>query len=544
MTKEFHNFMGLPGELRNMVWQYALPERRVYEIMDVPHAKKKMKAVDGLMFANIHHEPPPALASVCQESRSLVMDHYRPLTLSTTTKYVDLSRDLLLLEPYLLLQRLHRTLDFMSRIPLIRDNMAGVALGTSYGVNAGIYHPVLSWRASKSNMVKLVAAMAKFPKLKSLLFVVHQEFQFEFDAVPDFGTTQANPSLLPTAAPFPVHPVPGPAVYSTHSYPIDMTGSQQPLPLSPLSPLSLPLPPPPAVALPLMRQLPLPPVLPYGAPLSLPHLSQPPLPAPAYPYPPPVIHQAQAFPAPQPPAPQAVRPQVVHQAYRFRFDVEGNINRSRRRPHLNMLLFYPLEGKNSEAQPVNWEDRVNDYNADGQADGGLTLAERAQMSDPWPTNRDWDLFYELFHKAVAEALRTGLAKNKGENAFCVAEGARADPSLGRAKPGSFRFGTGNNNITNTTTTTTNNNNNTPSSFDKKLQQHIEEQMCNRNDGSFNAGSNWSNNISTNTGNLHSLHGILGHGGVQKKKPAQRYKLKYVPPTVQGASLLWRYTRGA
>ncbi|CAK7208352.1 hypothetical protein SBRCBS47491_000063 [Sporothrix bragantina] len=451
MTREFHNFMRLPGELRNMVWKYALPARRVYEIMDVPHAKKKMKAVDGLMFANVHHEPPPALAAVCRESRRLVMHHYQPLTLSNTTKYVDLSRDLLLLEPYLLLQRLHRTLDFMSRLPMIRDNMAGLALGTSYGINTGIFHPVLSWRASKSNMVKLVTAMAKFPKLKDLLFIIHQDFQFEFDAVPDLVPALANPSLLPVA-PYPAHPPPGPEVYSTHSYPM----------------------------------------------------------------------------APQPAAPRSIRPQVIHQAYRFKFDVEGDINRSRRRPHLNRLLFYPLQGRNNEAQAVNWEDRVNDFNNDDQADGGLSMAERTQLADPWPTNRDWDVFYDLFHHAVAEALRTGLAKDKGENAFCVAEGPQPLPINGR-KFGIFRHGAGGNS--------------TCSTFDRKFQQFLEEQTCNGKDGSLNMGSS----LSSNNNSLHSLHSLYGnhsYGGVQKKKPARRYKLKYVPPTIHGASLQWRYVRGA
>ncbi|CAI4216361.1 unnamed protein product [Parascedosporium putredinis] len=99
----------------------------------------------GLMFANIHHEPPPALAAVCQESRAFVLRHYKPLTLSSTTKYVDLSRDILLLEPYLLVKRLLRTLHFLSQIPLVRDNIAHLALGTSYASTQ--YRPQLVHQA-------------------------------------------------------------------------------------------------------------------------------------------------------------------------------------------------------------------------------------------------------------------------------------------------------------------------------------------------------------------------------------------------------------
>jgi hypothetical protein len=32
----------------------------------------------------------------------------------------------------------------------------------------------------------------------------------------------------------------------------------------------------------------------------------------------------------------------VHQAYRFKFDIEANINSPPRRPHTNEFLYYPL----------------------------------------------------------------------------------------------------------------------------------------------------------------------------------------------------------
>ncbi|OLN88207.1 hypothetical protein CCHL11_00282 [Colletotrichum chlorophyti] len=182
--------MKLPAEIRLMIWNYALPGARVYEVMDSPNASQKTPATAGLMFANVRHEPPPALGAVCQETRIFVLQRYRPLTLSFTTKYVDLSCDILLLEPYLLVKRLLRTLHFFSQIPLVRDSLSRLAFGTSYGLYTGICHPVLSWKVSKSNMTTLLARLAKFPKLRKLVFVVHQEFQFDFNVRQPYSLQQ------------------------------------------------------------------------------------------------------------------------------------------------------------------------------------------------------------------------------------------------------------------------------------------------------------------------------------------------------------------
>ncbi|KAG7292687.1 hypothetical protein NEMBOFW57_002724 [Staphylotrichum longicolle] len=262
----FTKFQRLPPEIRNMIWEYALPESRVYEVLDAPNAKQKTPAQEGLMFANVHPEPPPALAAVCRESRSFVLHHYKPLTLGKTTKFVDMSRDILLLEPYLLVKRLHRTLHFMSQIPLVRDHATRLALGTSYGIYPGIFHPVLGRKVSKNNMGKLLASLSKFPRLKTLVFVVHQEFQFEFDfRFPGTLTPMPNYALPPSAG-----------LGSVNS----------------------------ATA--------------------------------GYPSPPSTAQQQQQAPA--------HRPQQVHQAYRFKFDIESNINSpaGARRPHTNELLYYPL----------------------------------------------------------------------------------------------------------------------------------------------------------------------------------------------------------
>ncbi|KAK4044448.1 major facilitator superfamily domain-containing protein [Parachaetomium inaequale] len=204
-SDRFTKFQRLPPEIRNMIWEFALPEPRVYEVLDAPNAKQKTPAQEGLMFANVHPEPPPALAAVCRESRYFVLHHYKPLTLGKTTKFVDVSRDILLLEPYLLVKRLHRTLHFMSQIPLVRDNATRLALGTSYGIYPGIFHPVLGRKVSKNNMGKLLASLAKFPRLRTLIFVVHQEFQFDKQHI-DLPlaafllTTPALPNPPPTPA--------------------------------------------------------------------------------------------------------------------------------------------------------------------------------------------------------------------------------------------------------------------------------------------------------------------------------------------------------
>lgn len=378
MSEKFEGFGRLPPEIRNMVWEYSLPDSRVYEVLDAPNAKQKTPAHRGLMFANVHPEPPPALSAVCRESRYFVLHHYKPLTLGNTTKYVDLSRDILLLEPYLLIKRLHRTLHFMSQIPLLRENINRLALGTSYGVYTGICHPVLSWRVSKGNMSKLLTALAKFPRLKALVFIVHQEFQFEFDF-------QTSPALSP----------PGPV--SAHLVPL---GSSQQNPVLPRyatahRPVS---PPPPAAAAGPLRPLPnLSPALPALAPMPL--LGPP---ASSYsPVPPPSSSPV--------PAPLAPRPQLVHQAYRFKFDIEANINHTPRRPHLNQLLYYPLD---IDEDSDDWD--LNDP------------AEGSEWCDPWPTNDDWRRFRKRFQRAIHMSVET----NPGGGGEGREEGRESGPLRG------------------------------------------------------------------------------------------------------------------
>lgn len=177
MSTSFPSFVKLPGELRSMVWAYALPEPRVFEVLDTPHSNFKTPASAGLTFANSSNEPPPVLAAVCRESRAYVLHRYKRLTLSGTTKYIDSVRDVVLLEPYLLIRRLLRALHFLSQVDFMRENMRQVALGTSYGFATGIFHPMLSGKVSRNNMTMFVKKLRRFPRLKKVLFVVHEEFQ-------------------------------------------------------------------------------------------------------------------------------------------------------------------------------------------------------------------------------------------------------------------------------------------------------------------------------------------------------------------------------
>ncbi|KAL6403133.1 hypothetical protein AUP68_12468 [Ilyonectria robusta] len=178
MSSNFPAFPKLPPELRSMVWMYALPEPRVFEVLDTPQSNLKTPAQDGLTFANSCHEPPPSLATVCRESRAFVLRTYKPLTLSHTIKYIDPSRDIILLEPYLLIRRLLRALHFLAQISQMRDNISQVALGTSYGFSTGIFHPIISGKVSRNNIKMLLAKLSKFPRLKNVLFIIHEEFQF------------------------------------------------------------------------------------------------------------------------------------------------------------------------------------------------------------------------------------------------------------------------------------------------------------------------------------------------------------------------------
>ncbi|KAK3501138.1 hypothetical protein B0T13DRAFT_527795 [Neurospora crassa] len=582
---KFTNFQRLPAELRNIIWEFSLPEPRVYEILDAPNSKRKTPPHEGLMFANIHPEPPPALAAVCHESRSFVLHHYKPLTLGRTTKYIDLSRDVLLLEPYLLIKRLHRTLHFMSQISFLRDNINRLALGTSYGIYTGIYHPVLSWKVSKTNMGKLLTNLAKFPRLKVLIFIVHQEFQFEFDfrfpgtltSIPNYPlqhsvstTLQPLFTSVPSATGFP--------------YPISSVSSSVILPSRSSSSNPIPTLAEPAsnglhfystvsnssssssnkntIATPGNRYK-----LPYSSPLlfpSLPSLPPPypnpqdshlPLPLPPFPL---LLQQQHQHQHQQPQPSQSQRPQLVHQAYRFKFDIEANINHAPRRPHLNELLYYPLDvdkeddgdgenfdyynfseggGGRSSNGNGNSEWTNNDHNDDddedvrgdvnrvgggrggGRGGGGRGGGSGGEWSDPWPTNDDWRRFRQRFQKAVRQSLevmeRHRLACLAAAEAAKVADGGEKHS----AKGGKESNASGRRKKTGKGTTTTTTKAAEKNSWSGRASREAEwewERQWEREREPWRAG----------------LEGRTG-------KHATRIRV----PAIKGASLLWRYTRG-
>lgn len=183
-TTSFHQFPLLPPELRNIIWDLALPAPVVYDIYPAS-STQTTPPEQGLRFVHPFSEPPPALAAVCRESRSLALHQYRPLTLDGTTKYVDLRQDILLLESSLYKMHLFRTLHFMGKIPLIRENLRSLAFGTSYGVHAGLCHPVLGWQnLTRNNMGRFLQRLTVLRRLEKLIFVVHQEAQFALPELP------------------------------------------------------------------------------------------------------------------------------------------------------------------------------------------------------------------------------------------------------------------------------------------------------------------------------------------------------------------------
>ncbi len=211
-------------------------------------------------------------------------------------------------------------------------------------------------------MGKLLGALAKFTRLKMLIFVVHQEFQFEFDF--------RYPATYPLAAPAPL-PMPGGSGSGGSGSSSSSSSSHYGSPMSNGSPTprlnqSVPSPIP--------TTLPSPAAMPPSSPSS-----------------------------PSPPMP-LIRPQIVHQAYRFKFDIEANINCHPRRPHLNELLYYPLE---VEEDKDDWDALI----ASGLGKGSLSGEDdESEWCDPWPTNDDWRRFRRRFQRGILVSLENGLAE--------------------------------------------------------------------------------------------------------------------------------------
>jgi len=471
MSDQFSRFGQLPAEIRNMIWEYSLPEPRVYEVLDAPNAKQKTPPTKGLIFANVHPEPPPALAAVCRESRYFVLHNYKPLTLGQTTKYVDLSRDILLLEPYLLVKRLHRTLHFMSQIPLLRDSINCLALGTSYGVYTGICHPLLSWKVSKTNMAKLLSSLAKFQKLKLLVFIVHQEFQFEFDfrfpgtmtPIPKHSGGPGMPHITSSMVPL------GLSSGNSGSGAMAAAASYPTPPFSPLSPS-------PSTTAAGARTT-------GGGGAGL----HTPSPAPIASN---LLSPGASTVTNSPPPPPAHRPQLVHQAYRFKFDIEANINHTPRgRPHLNELLYYPLDIDEDKEDNYDWDQLLNEEGEN-------------EWCDPWPTNDDWRRFRKRFQRAIhlssLEMMRENSSKgrSKGEG------GVESESVSGKGKAGNSGAGA--------------------AGCAQRDRGWGPKGGAGLSYGGFGGADDWE---------------------ASPRQQQQQQQPRIRVPAVKGASLLWRYTRG-
>ncbi|KAK8027922.1 hypothetical protein PG991_004978 [Apiospora marii] len=136
----FFQFSKLPFELRDLIWSYALPEPRVYEVLDSPSSAHHHNIPSSrLMFADIRNEPPPTLGRVCQDARRAVSHRYKPLVFSGTVKHVDLSRDIILLDSYLQVKRLLKAMRLLSQIDTVRRHATKIALGTSWGLYTGLH---------------------------------------------------------------------------------------------------------------------------------------------------------------------------------------------------------------------------------------------------------------------------------------------------------------------------------------------------------------------------------------------------------------------
>lgn len=107
------------------------------------------------------------------------MRRYKPIVLSGTVKFLDLRRDVLLFDSYLQVRRLLKAIRLLSQVDVIRKNISQIALGTSWGLHAGLqlrlFHRSVQ---TKRNMAKLLKHLAQFKKLEVVKLVVYQRSAF------------------------------------------------------------------------------------------------------------------------------------------------------------------------------------------------------------------------------------------------------------------------------------------------------------------------------------------------------------------------------
>ncbi|KAI1451452.1 hypothetical protein F4805DRAFT_471650 [Annulohypoxylon moriforme] len=192
----FPQFSKLPLELRDMIWGYALPEPRVFEVLDSPSSQQSQSSPSGrLLFADVRNEPPPSIARVCRDARQAVLRRYKPIAFSGTVKHLDLRRDIILLDSYLQVKRLLKVIRLLSQIEPIRRSATRLALGTSWGLHTGLHLRMFHRSVqTKRNMARFLEYVSKFRHLETIILVVYQRSAFGL--------------RLKSCSPAPVGPVP------------------------------------------------------------------------------------------------------------------------------------------------------------------------------------------------------------------------------------------------------------------------------------------------------------------------------------------------
>ena len=86
----FEPFSHLPVELRLMIWELSLPEKRILSVGGTRRSTgNSYVPKDKLYFPKDDNHPNPAALSACQESRAVALKRYR-LCFGTTHLYADL----------------------------------------------------------------------------------------------------------------------------------------------------------------------------------------------------------------------------------------------------------------------------------------------------------------------------------------------------------------------------------------------------------------------------------------------------------------------
>ncbi|KAI2638190.1 hypothetical protein GGS21DRAFT_459282 [Xylaria nigripes] len=183
----FPQFSKLPPELRDLIWSFAFPDTRTFEVLDAPCSHEPQVGPQigpsvRIRFADARNEPPPLLAQVCRDARHAVLRHYKPIAFSGVVKHINPGRDIFFLDSHLQIRRLLKVIRWMSRIETVRRNITMIALGTSWcrqnGLHLRIFDKVIQTRQSAA---RLLSYLSKFPHLKVIILVVYQRSRFHMN---------------------------------------------------------------------------------------------------------------------------------------------------------------------------------------------------------------------------------------------------------------------------------------------------------------------------------------------------------------------------